>query len=1037
LEIAKVISASERKLDAGVTGRRPFFERFFFPSGLKSGPVAAQDSYISRRFVDPDANYSSCSWIFSTEIFQTYCTNAGPYVLWVKGAQGCGKSVLAASIVEKLQNSRTGNGTVPFILYHYCDERYKTTSDDLARSLIAQTAAWENENVFGAMQEFKARQTPIQEGDLSARPEVWKLFTKIMSVMASSKVYIVIDGIEHCESSSFPIVSLSKSIVHPGLSVQPSLMFITRNDANSAYPIPIIAAFHAEEPRFQISQLEITPARVQGDIEAYVNHHINSEMSPLASKPPEDRQNIADEISRRADGMFLYASMAVEALKEDRVASDGAIATTLASLPSGLHQIYEQSLQRVKNSLKGSTIISWVYAAFRELSWPELQHALTIVDGKYDPNEIITGSFADFIRLSCGPLIDIVGDNGTQLRFIHPSVTRFLTDPAGPGPSIGIPMAHSTVVKALLTIIMHPDVPDFSAVRYDDPVQKLATYAEAQGRELFRYALSNWHKHLMAAGKENDVELEVELGQLLSAPASLRWIVSTMLLRGAKEKLSSSSFALEIVSSLETWAKDRQFSILSLPSDIELWTQDFLVLMLDWGHVIEKSPCDIFFLHYDLLPAENRFRRFLDGGGARSIVQFTPLPIETSGSQKPTWVQHVFATDLERGLAFALEGGFLLCYHVSTGLLVSEMGLGEGQEKDLMGVRLDVTRSVLSPDGKFLALLVEAVQVQGKDGTPAEILRKIQSGLQLRRTIGDAGSKNPIGWRLENEKDDDETHKLAEFFDVPIVAASIWMLQLNYDATTRNDLLSFPGWATLPLVGAYIKTPRWKIDDGDIMGFSADSKYFRANPGTLDLSQGTWEQTAMEMSDNATRGSSISADFQHIVSVKNRSTLEVANAENGTVIETVPFQGIGHILAVSNHARFILVLRVRSYEMDDGKPELPFPPQRGTIAVYDRTLGAWSELLQLQPPLSKKHEPWRFQDLKTHSVFAPEETRSRVLVAVPPGWQPDGNLRWDAMLESVSEMKARPHVLIFDNTRYEDGFGSRPVLRFLMPAESE
>ncbi len=94
----------------------------------------------------------------------------------------------------------------------------------------------------------------------------------------------------------------------------------------------------------------------------------------------------------------------------------------------------------------------------------------------------------------------------------------------------------------------------------------------------------------------------------------------------------------------------------------------------------------------------------------------------------------------------------------------------------------------------------------------------------------------------------------------------------------------------------------------------------------------------------------------------------------------------------------------------------------------------WTDLLRLPPSMAGKRGPWKLHDCVHPSQFIPEKHSRRVLISVPPGWQVADNVQWALSISSVSALRTKAHVQVFDSNRYIDGFGERPVLTFMIPS---
>ncbi|KAF2815136.1 uncharacterized protein BDZ99DRAFT_354358, partial [Mytilinidion resinicola] len=137
----------------------------------------------------------SCDWFqrlgkYRGWVNSRYHTHA---ILWVYGAPGCGKSVLASSIIDHLKEA-----TDKPILYFFCknDNVDKNSSLAVLRSLIAQLLLWAPgllTHIEGSFQKSGKRQID----------SFYALLPIFLTCLANARTgYIVIDGVDECDESA-------------------------------------------------------------------------------------------------------------------------------------------------------------------------------------------------------------------------------------------------------------------------------------------------------------------------------------------------------------------------------------------------------------------------------------------------------------------------------------------------------------------------------------------------------------------------------------------------------------------------------------------------------------------------------------------------------------------------------------------------------------------------------------------------------------------------------------------------------------------
>ncbi|OAA74836.1 nb-arc and ankyrin domain containing protein [Akanthomyces lecanii RCEF 1005] len=172
------------------------------------------------------------------------------------------------------------------------------------------------------------------------------------------------------------------------------------------------------------------------DISAYVQDRLSLVDEKSASR-------IADVITNRADGIFMWASLQIDrALELER--NGASLAKTEAeilSTPRGLFGVYEELVQNMKERSKSLKMIQWICFAMRPLSLDELRWVLAVDADRTSPikslkkaqesDEYITSSERMELRLkslSCGLVEAVLSLDRRVAQFIHQSVRDFFVE---------------------------------------------------------------------------------------------------------------------------------------------------------------------------------------------------------------------------------------------------------------------------------------------------------------------------------------------------------------------------------------------------------------------------------------------------------------------------------------------------------------------------------------------------------------------------------------------------------------------------------
>ncbi|KAI9797819.1 MAG: hypothetical protein M1833_005322 [Piccolia ochrophora] len=355
----------------------------------------------------------TCLWLFDQQEYLTWRhlgdDTSSSSLLWIQGKPGCGKSVIAAQIVEDLQQEQDSTTA-----YAFCKKGDEDKNSLLAllRNLVFQL--YQIESQRGNFQrivllERMAAQTPIA----TSIDQLWRILDKFLST--SIRACFVIDGLDECNSTErersdflcrfVDTVRQSKGAV--------KLLVISRLDE----------AEIAQSGDWTVVQ--ITPLNCLVDITRYVASRLQD--SEMLSRHPQ-RDELQKTLVERANGMILWSKLMIEELEAARWNVDG----VLQHPPEGLYGIYTEIFSRLESSAKKyrkvSLILPMVLAAMRPLHVHEIALGLAISEGLRSHDDYDTMANPEQegkrILLDCNPLLILLPDQTVEL--IHASLEEYL-----------------------------------------------------------------------------------------------------------------------------------------------------------------------------------------------------------------------------------------------------------------------------------------------------------------------------------------------------------------------------------------------------------------------------------------------------------------------------------------------------------------------------------------------------------------------------------------------------------------------------------
>ncbi|KLU92750.1 hypothetical protein MAPG_11652, partial [Magnaporthiopsis poae ATCC 64411] len=414
-----------------------------------------------------------------SQAFKTWKKYPGS-LLWLHGKPGSGKSILSSSVVRHLQDQCAADPetAMAYFFFSFSDSKKQSVAGMLA-SLVKQLCASRPDTPerVKSLSEYK---------DKGGRPETRTLEAALLATVCGfSAVFIVVDALDEC-----PILTRERTKLLSSLgrivAAMPGNLHILCTSRPEA---DIKAAMDAilSPPRRVAVDLTADREGLNQDIGLYIDTMLASTNYSLwPNKLKADAKALLIE---KADGMFLYVSQQLEALKD--LASDSAIRAALQNFPAGLDATYDRILQGLNQGFRAqvTSALKWLASSNRALWLEELAEIFILRPDRAVPINDAERLVKPEAILKYVSSLVVLQDTwrGPSVRLSHFSVKEYLTsarvaeDPAKQFYSFNEVDAHLHIARSCLAYHLH---------------RSAANEDEARGLCLRHYVSSNWALHL-------------------------------------------------------------------------------------------------------------------------------------------------------------------------------------------------------------------------------------------------------------------------------------------------------------------------------------------------------------------------------------------------------------------------------------------------------------------------------------------------------------------------------------------------------------
>jgi hypothetical protein len=481
--------------------------------------LALQGAGANPSTLTPDMVISVCTPGTRVFILQDILTWAGasddPCVFWLNGLAGTGKSTIARTLCERLQE-RGMLGASFFISRDHLDRRDAST---IVRSLAHQLAV--QSRPFSNTLCIKLREKPISATRSLQQHIADFIIAPACELDDGSSFVLVIDALDECysDSRSRPGGDLLPLLVRLIVKLSGRLkLFVT-----SRGELPIQRMFHelSAETRASVVRLhELDTTVVREDIATYLNHSfagIRAEYpkSALGDWPSPEA---VLQLVHLSGLLFIYAATAVRFMLDrnhsprarlDQLLDQGQN-NSRRSPYAQLDALYRQILSDATGYSDDE----------EEFLCHRLQAVLAVIVLAHTPLKIdalaaISGVGLDGTEIVVGHLTSLLADSANGIRVFHPSFPDFSIDTARCTDRrlCVIPLVDHGVIAFRCLALMNRklrynicNLEDSTVANLDDPdlCEKLHAYVS----DALCYAACFWCTHLAASGSPEGLLLD-------------------------------------------------------------------------------------------------------------------------------------------------------------------------------------------------------------------------------------------------------------------------------------------------------------------------------------------------------------------------------------------------------------------------------------------------------------------------------------------------------------------------------------------------
>ncbi|KAH6912492.1 hypothetical protein BKA70DRAFT_1097724, partial [Coprinopsis sp. MPI-PUGE-AT-0042] len=400
-------------------------------------------------------------WLLEVSMFQWWLETQGA-ILWGTGMPGAGKTILASVVIQDSEDHAPSDVCIGYV---YCRYTEPMKVRDILAALVRQLL--ERYRHLSPVVEPLYAKHDLQ-GTKPTQSELIDVIRKICSRFRIARLFI--DGLDEAlYDEQFDLLATLKT-VHANF-------FITSR--------PLV---RLEGVLPNVKMFDITAQNT--DIELLVSQRIgrNPDLRKVLATD-EQRARVVKKICESSHGMFLHASLMVEAVSH--CTSSRRVMEQLDKLPAKLDVLYHEAFKRIEmqpeeHAALAKRVLLWVVFAYQPLTVDDLQYAVAsnrTVDWAAPEDNLVPESL--LVSVCCG-LIAVE-------HHIHPALLNYTALDALERLFLGRETSpHCLLAEVCIERLMNCGVPN-NRPQYQP---RGPFYRKPQDpKPLLDYAYESWHLH--------------------------------------------------------------------------------------------------------------------------------------------------------------------------------------------------------------------------------------------------------------------------------------------------------------------------------------------------------------------------------------------------------------------------------------------------------------------------------------------------------------------------------------------------------------
>lgn len=476
-----------------------------------------KSNYESHRLLIPKRVTGTLEWFLQHPDYVVWRDSPGEAAIWITADPGCGKTVLASSVLDELYvrpSSGASEQALTCYFFFKDDNETQASAAFALCSVLHQLVSSDNRLITAVMKEYRAKKDKF----LSDSDALWKVFLDAVSLSTCQHIICVLDALDECSIGSRE--HLIRRVVDAFGDQADSMKLKSHAKLKLLMTSRPLASI--EKSFLSISTIRLKAENETEAVEKDIERVIRARVDEIAASKyfsPEVRNEVQMCLTGNADRTFLWVSLILQQIEDSMSASHSSVETIISSIPRTLDELYEKILSQAKDQVTLRKLLHIIVSASAYLSLAEINIALHIDSSTTDYTSLKhqcqpSPGIESYVKRLCGSFVRI---SRSSVYLVHQTAKEFLVQHHRSEGIISSGWKHSLAPMESNMIIARSCIWYILLSEFDVPWVRLSDKGRwkasprlsrfLKDHDFLDYASRHWTTHFNAASPSADDSL--------------------------------------------------------------------------------------------------------------------------------------------------------------------------------------------------------------------------------------------------------------------------------------------------------------------------------------------------------------------------------------------------------------------------------------------------------------------------------------------------------------------------------------------------